>query len=280
MPPMVCGSPSTDAGTSSTTYDAVNNLTGRTDRNGRTVSYGYDQLDRRTSETWSGSSYAAAYTYDLADQLTQTSDNAATYNYVYDGLGRATTITSTLAGTGIPGPVTFTQQFDLADNRTRLEVTIGGPASTGQDFVNQYTYDPLNRLTRVTQTGQTGGHAVAEKRVDLAYAADSQWATITRYQDLAGTRLVATSTFGYDQAGRLQGLIHSQPDLHLARFSWTYDTVNRVASFTNGLYPAESATYAYDAASQLTGADRSGTAGDETYILSIRAGHMGGGRGE
>jgi RHS repeat-associated protein len=245
-------------------YDAVNNLTSRTDRNGRTVSYGYDHLDRRTSETF-GSSYTATYRYDLADQLTQASDGMATYGYGYDTLGRATTVTNTLGGTGVPGPVTFTQEFDLNGNRTQLSTAIGGTMSAGADFVNQYTFDALNRLTRVAQAGQTGGHAVREKRIDFSYAADSQWTGITRYQDLAGTKLVAASAFSYDQAGRLQGLTHTQNATTLAAFTWTYDTLNRVKTFTDTLHPAESATYAYDTASQLTGADRSGTGNDETF---------------
>jgi hypothetical protein len=52
----------------------------------------------------------------------------------YDRLSRATMVTNTLAGTGVPGPVTFSQQFDLADNRTRLAASIGGTASAGADF--------------------------------------------------------------------------------------------------------------------------------------------------
>jgi RHS repeat-associated protein len=228
------------------------------------VSYGYDQLDRRTSETF-GSSYTATYSYDLADQLTQASDGVATYGYAYDKLGRATTVTNTLAGSGVPGLVTFTQGFDLNGNRTLLSASIGGTMSAGADFVNQYAFDGLNRLTRVTQAGQTGGHAVREKRVDFSYTADSQWGGITRYQDLAGTKLVAASTFGYDQAGRLQQLTHTQNATTLAGFSWTYDTLNRVKTFTDTLHAAESATYAYDDADQLTGADRTGTSNDETY---------------
>lgn len=103
----------------------------------------YHHLDRRTGESWSGSSYVASYT-DLADQLTQASDGVATYAYGHDGLGRATTITSTLAGTGLPGPVTFTQGFDLAGTRTQLSATIAGSASPGADFVNQqYATEPV-----------------------------------------------------------------------------------------------------------------------------------------
>jgi hypothetical protein len=84
---------------------------------------------------------------------------------------------------------------------------------TTADFVNQYTYDALHRMTRIEQSGQSGqsgGNAVAEKRIDLSYDAASQWQTITRYADLAATKLVATSDYAFDAAGRLTALTHAQ----------------------------------------------------------------------
>ena len=48
---------------------------------------------------------------------------------------------------------------------------------------NAYTYDILNRVTRLTQSG-TG---VTGKRVDLTYNAASQMTGLNRYGDLAGT---------------------------------------------------------------------------------------------
>jgi hypothetical protein len=147
-------------------------------------------------------------------------------------LGRATTITAALSGSGVPDPVTLTQTFDLADNCRRLAATLGTGSTTMADFVNQYTYDRVNRLTRVTQSGASGGNAVADKRVDFSYAADSQpAAAITRYQDLAGTKLVAASTFSYDPVGRLQGLSHRQNTTTLGSYTCSYDTANRVTAF-------------------------------------------------
>ena len=105
-------------------YDAVGNLTSRTDRNGRTVTYGYDNQDRRTSETWAGSTYVANYTYDLADQLTQAADAVATYAYGYDGLGRATTMIQTLTSCSAPptrcrGPLSMTMMPSAGSSANR-----------------------------------------------------------------------------------------------------------------------------------------------------------------
>ncbi len=47
-------------------------------------------------------------------------------------------------------------------------------------MVNNYTFDNLGRMTRVEESGQTGGNAVAPKRVDFAYDAAGQWDTIRR----------------------------------------------------------------------------------------------------
>ena len=134
--------------------------------------------------------------------------------------------------------------------------------------MNQYAYDYLNRMTQVTQAGQTGGNAVAEKRVDFSYDAEdkSQFTSIDRYADLAGTELVATSTYGYDNADRLTSLDHVDgTSTSLAGYGLSYDAGNRLTGFTVAGYSAEDATYSYDDTDQLTGADRSGTSSDETY---------------
>jgi hypothetical protein len=95
------------------------------------------------------------------------------------------------------------------------------------DFLNSYTHDALERLTRVEQTGQ-GGNTVAEKRVDLAYNAVGQFTSIARYKDTdggAGNEL-ATSGFSYDTAGRLTGLAYTKGGTNLfTPYSWTYDSL-------------------------------------------------------
>jgi hypothetical protein len=64
------------------------------------------------------------------------------------------------------------------------------PAKIGatNDFRNDYTYDRLSRVTRVTQQDQSGGHIVADKRVDFGYLNDGRFDTIKRYADLAGRK--------------------------------------------------------------------------------------------
>ncbi len=57
------------------------------------------------------------------------------------------------------------QAYDASGNRTQLKAKVGA----ANDFANNYAFDALNRVTQITQQSQTGGNAVAAKRIDLAY---------------------------------------------------------------------------------------------------------------
>jgi hypothetical protein len=70
---------------------------------------------------------------------------------------------------------------------------------------------------------ETGALPVAAKRVDFSYDTASQLNQITRYEDLAGTELVATSSFVFDLTGRLTDLTHQQDTTVFADYDWDYD---------------------------------------------------------
>jgi hypothetical protein len=110
----------------------------------------------------------------------------------------------------------------------------------------------LGRLTKVQQAGQSGGNAVAAKRVDFAYDAAGRDSTITRYANTAGTQLVATTNYTYDDASRLTALSHTKGATTLAGYGWTYDSSGRPTQFTSTL--DGTANYTYDNTDQLTGA--------------------------
>ena len=120
-------------------------------------------------------------------------------------------------------------------------------------LINQYQYDYLNRITRITQAGQSGGNAVAEKRVDFEYDLEfkNRFAEITRYADLAGSETVAVSSYAYDFAGRLTGIDHrDSASVLLAGYSLSYDEGNRLTK-TN-IATGESVEYSWDHRSRLT----------------------------
>jgi hypothetical protein len=80
---------------------------------------------------------------------------------IYDTLKRTLTVSN--SGTSGFPTVVLTSAYDANSNRTKLTSTVGGTA----DFENDYTFDNLQRLTRIDQVGQTGGNTVADKRLDL-----------------------------------------------------------------------------------------------------------------
>ena len=64
-------------------YDAVGNLTGKTDRKNQSITYTYDQLNRLTQKSYPDTS-TVNYTYDLDSRLTQVTDPTGTYQFTFD----------------------------------------------------------------------------------------------------------------------------------------------------------------------------------------------------
>jgi RHS repeat-associated protein len=252
------------------TYDEFNRLVKLVDRDGRVDTYDYDNLGHLTHEKWFASvaayddgagttSETIHYGYNSENQLLEeASDSAATDEFGYDGLGRVTSISQAI--TGLPPTITLNQQYDANGNRTQVAALF----DTTQDFVTNYAFDALGRVSQITQAGD-GGNSVSQKRVDFGYNRDGQFQSIKRYADLSGTQLVAQSAYSYDAMGRLNGLIHSKGATTFANYGWTYDAASRVSSVANSLHTAENATYSYDDASELTSVDYTGGGTDEAY---------------
>ena len=108
------------------------------------------------------------------------SDSDGSLTYAYDNMGRVTSDTQVI--TGLTPSVVLASVYDANSNRTSLATTVGSNA----DFKNEYLYDNLNRMTRVTQQSQSGGNAVATKRVDFAYNALGQPVATGRLLGSAG----------------------------------------------------------------------------------------------
>ena len=111
--------------------------------------------------------------------LTGASDPAAGYTYQYDNLDRTTSIAAAISG--LTPTVTLAQQFDKNNNRTWLSATLGGTA----DFATLFFYDTLNNMTLIFHGGQTGGNAVASKRVDFTYDNLERLSTLVRSPTLS-----------------------------------------------------------------------------------------------
>ncbi|MEJ7590407.1 MAG: Ig-like domain-containing protein, partial [Planctomycetaceae bacterium] len=240
-------------------YNAASDMTSHTDRNGRVTNYVYDNLHRRTQEKWmSGSTVlnTFAYTFDSASQLTGASATGTQMTYTFDDLGRVLTASNS-GTTNIPTTIQ-TNVYDANSRRTQQTATVASVA----DYKNTWTWDNANRQTQVKQEGQTGGITVAGKRVDFTYNTGGMFTGLKRYNDLAGTQIVANTTYTYDMLARLTALDHKNASGgNLANYTWTFDSDRRITNFTN---TDGYSNFTYDTNDQVTVVDHSYQT-DETY---------------
>jgi len=254
-------------------YDAAGRLVRGVDRLGRVREFHFDNLSRNTAEIWYNTETDAdadqnrqntlSFTYDLAGQRLTASDAAASYGYAYDDLGRVTSIDQQIAG--LTPVVTFAQQFDALGRRTQLAATIGGTA----DFLTNYAYDNVGRIAAITQQGQTGGKAVAEKAVDFAFDLAGQPRGIERFADIGRTQPVARTDYLFDLAGRVTDLTHTNGATTFADYDLAWDAAGRITDFDFASLVGGSgdADYSYDDTNQLTGSDYTGDwQADEDYV--------------
>lgn len=258
------------AGTSSTTdyvelgYDAASNIISRRLRDGTTVGYTYDNLNRAIAETRAGTGIdlSSTYTYDLRGRLL-TSQNIGGHptNYVYDALGRVVSETNTFGGT-------HTSQYDLAGRRTRLTWSDGfyvtydrhvtgeviaireNGASSGIGVLASYSYDDAGRLTSIARgngTTTSFGYDPAARLTSLA-------------QDVAGASHDVATTFTYNPASQIASRTRNND-----AYAWTgHYNVDRAYTVNglNQLTSAGSTSLGYDAKGNLT------TSGTNSYGYS------------
>ncbi len=239
------------------TFDNAGNRTSFRKRDGQSLSYQYDGLNRVTSKTVPSSASGAAgysvyYGYDVLDlQLYGRfgSSSGAGITNIYDGFGRLLSSTNNMGGVGR----TLASAYDAGSRRTRL---------TFPD-ANYFTYDrdAAGRLTAILQSGAT---TVASFNYDFLgrrsdawvggavstddYDAISRLSTLTH--ELAGTAADQSLTFGYNPASQLITRTESND----AYASSTPDGITRNYS-VNGLNQYTSvagAAHAYDLNGNLT----------------------------
>jgi|CXWL01.1.fsa_nt_gi RHS repeat-associated protein len=235
-------------------YDSVDNVIGMIDRNGQAMAYAYDDLDRLNTETWVGGGNVVTSAYDKVGNLTSFFDQFSTLAFTYDNRDRVKTVDN--QGTPNGPRVALSYVYDGAGNILAVADAINGAAAG----TNAYTYDALNRTTRVTQSGA----GVADKRVDFSYNEVSQFASVSRFSSLAGGQAVATTNYNYDALNRITNMTHTNAaNAMLNQFQIEYDPASRITKTTD----IDGATdYNYDARDQLTGADHAAAGNlDETY---------------
>ena len=234
-------------------YDAAGNLVRITDLQGRSVTIEYDLLNREIRRTDKDGGVTRRF-YDpngrLArlvrpNQYNEVSDDGAGFEYVYDLLGRVTTVI------GPNGVVLRTQtydenghllqqldadergasfEYDFAGNRIRIR-TAGGTEQ-------QFTYDAWGNITGVTDGN--GGES--------RYLLD-KWGRITGIIKADGSR----ESYEYDLAGNI--IASTDGEGHTTQFE--YNRMGKLAAIVDPL--GEREEYHYDGQARLVSkTDRNG----------------------
>lgn len=175
------------------TYDANGNRLTHRKRDGSTLSYQYDGLNRATvkivpsrsglSTTHTRNVY---YSYDLQGNPIATRFNSLTgpgQTNTYDGFGLLTNTSDSSTGT----TRNLSYLYDANGNRTRITYP------DGQYFT--YDYDGINRAYRLRETASTLGTVTFNSR---GLPTQLAWTSSTASEN--------KRSFGYDSAGRLNSL--------------------------------------------------------------------------
>ncbi len=217
-----------------TAYDAAGQVTSITDQLGRAMTYAYDQANRLTSSTWKAAGGSTTnvqtFTYDAVnDQLTATDYNG-TYTNSYDALNR-------LTGQTDPFGVALTYAYDAADRQTTVQDSLDGTTTS--------VYDNADRLT----TREFGGPGQTPLRIDPGYDAANRLTGLTRYSNLAGTAMAATTSYSYDAASRVTAIVsRDATPATVSYYNYQYDNADRVTVQSG---TGATGTYTYDADSQV-----------------------------
>ena len=245
------------SGTSSTTdyeqlgYDANSNVTSHRLRDGNSIGFTFDNLNRVTFKDLPGSEPDVTIAYDNLGRPTSASQSGNSLSFTYDALSRQ------LTEVGPQG--TATSVYDLAGRRTQLtypgsglyvnyDYLVNGAisairengATSGVGVLATYGYDNLGR-----RTSMTFGNGASQV---FTYDAVSRLASLTN--DLSGTTNDLSVSFSYNPASQIAGTVRTGD-------AYAYGgnaNVNR--SYTsNGLNQysaAGSASLTYDTKGNLT----------------------------
>jgi RHS repeat-associated protein len=216
-------------------YDAVGNVTKRTDTAGRVTTFAYDSANRLTSVT-DPALQVTQYEYNPRSNVTAVVDALSQrYEFVYDALSRVTS--ATRAG------FQMSFAYDAVGNRTQR--------TDYNNMATNYTYDALNRLTKITYPDTTNATYAYDTLSRLTSAVNLN-GTVGFVYDKLGRVTSTTDVWGqavnytYDVNGRRTKMSFGST----TKATYTYDAINRLTKIADGSNLAT--TYAYDVASRLT----------------------------
>lgn len=255
-------------------YDAASNRTSLRKRDGRTIAYAYDPLNRVTSKTYpNGGARPVHYAYDLrglqqsANFDSPTGVGVTTY---YDGLGRPTSSESNVSGVNR----ILTYQHDSNGNRTALIHPDGQYIIYYWDDLDRLYYANLNSITPLfyppyDQAGRVSilyrwNHG-AGWNIGTTFGYDGV-SRLTSYAQLFTTSAAnVTTTFSYNPASQIVSRTRDNDDYRYPNYgsvnlSYAPNGLNQYSTVVSA---AGSNAYAYDANGNLT------SDGGTTYTYDI-----------
>jgi RHS repeat-associated protein len=216
-------------------YDAVGNLTKRTDTAGRVTTFAYDNANRLVTVT-DPALELTQYEYNARSNVTAVVDALSQrYEFAYDALSRVTS--ATRAG------MMMSFAYDAVGNRIQR--------TDYNNLTTNYAYDALNRLTNVTYPDASTATYAYDKLSQMTSATNLN-GTVSFVYDSLGRVTSTTDVWGqvinytYDANNRRTRMSFGGT----TQATYSYDTVNRLTRITDNSKLA--VTYAYDAASKLT----------------------------
>jgi RHS repeat-associated protein len=171
------------------TYYDNGNLRTERKRDGSTITFTYDGLNRPTVKDFSEPSMPDVYySYDLRGLTLYSrfgSDSGLGETNQYNGLGELTARTSNVSGAARA----ISYRHDANGNRTRVTHPDG--------FFFEYGFDGLNRVTGVSSSTTASADSTVSSLLSVTYASDGKRHEIARPAGM-------TTTYLRDNAGRLE----------------------------------------------------------------------------
>ncbi|HEX4702952.1 MAG TPA: hypothetical protein VH352_12540, partial [Pseudonocardiaceae bacterium] len=266
------GGPGPVSGTTATTYNALGQVTAKTDPDGNTTHYSYDQLGDHTGQTDAdGGVTTTSYDAD-GEALSQTGPTGAQATGTYDFLGRQltandaerypspasyTTTTSYTATTAnpsgtwkssvtTPDNVATSYGYDAAGETTQVTDGAGNTTRSSYDALGRQTATINPDGTSATVTYDPAGNKVAQSSLNASGTTlTTETATYNgQGQQLSTTDALGNSTaFTYNAAGSLTS--ETQPVTASAGIvtSFGYDAAGHQTRYTNGNGNSQITTY-------------------------------------
>ncbi|MGM9481545.1 hypothetical protein ACS5PN_10175 [Roseateles sp. NT4] len=227
------------AGTASTTYDALDRVLTRVDRNANTVTYTHDAVNR-TLTVKTAENIQTVTEYNRTGEVCRITDGAgATTTYAYDAHGNLLAVTDALGNLTQNG-------YDTNDNLVQvirgLRANAGGnPINDGSATTTSYSFDAANRVLTQTVDPLVNGVGL---NLQTRYEYDGQGRKL-KITDPRGT----VSTQIFNAKGELTDVIIDDANGGLKlKTSYSYDAESRVLTVIEGAgtAAARKTAYAYD----------------------------------